>query len=530
MKKIINEIFCFLVRPFTKELYFLLLLLLLVSSADVIGYICYGRLIFAGILGLHGYFMCYIITLISTVLPTRWNKAYKIIFIILAYVNFFIDVAVHTASKTNFTEDMVAIIYGTNVSESKEFISTYVSYTLLILLFLGILATMILKLYSCRLNKIGNSNYIKVPFLLFTILSCTYLSKADTVHWEGIFLGKIVTFLSYELPPDLSQYLSKTDVQVDGDLPDNIVLIIGESFSKYHSSLYGYTKETNPKLGKMAKDSELVIYTDVESSSTTTINSIIATFSGADMNVEDHSEWYKNTTLLEIMSLAGYETIWISNQSPSGVYDNVISQYARLCDTSLFVGSKYRGGGARVEYDEEVLKHLIRVGAASKDVDKRFFIIHLMGSHPAFIERFPSSYSYFKEEDYNNMTEYQRKRIAEYDNSILYNDDVVAAIFDYLKAYEAIAFYFSDHGLDVFYGSEKHIGHARTNIPLSVKMAKQIPFIVYLSPSFKENKMNISNEVLMKSEEYFCTIDLMPYMLNLFNIKCDTNSGILEDK
>ena len=28
----------------------------------------------------------------------------------------------------------------------------------------------------------------------------------------------------------------------------NLILVIGESFSKYHSSLYGYEHKTNPKL------------------------------------------------------------------------------------------------------------------------------------------------------------------------------------------------------------------------------------------------------------------------------------------
>ena len=90
--------------------------------------------------------------------------------------------------------------------------------------------------------------------------------------------GNVYYLLTKEKCPDLRDYRQNPDVICSNDSPDNIVLVIGESFTKWHSSLYGYEKETNPLLGRMVADSTLFVYENVKSACTSTIPAINSSF------------------------------------------------------------------------------------------------------------------------------------------------------------------------------------------------------------------------------------------------------------
>lgn len=517
---VIKYIYNFFCRPFTENLSFLFLLTFLVSSADVVGYICYGRLIFAGILGVHGYIMCYFITLVICILPNKISKILKKVFVFLGYINLCVDITVQSSCKTNFTTDMVAIIYGTNIGESKEFIQSYVSWKLGVYIIAALVAIFLFKNIAHNIDRLGTMFIIKNSLLLLTISGTLYLLIEDTSHWGGIFINKIATFLKYETPPNLNEYLTKPDVIVTKETPDNIICIIGESFSKFHSSIYGYERNTNPKLSKMVVDSMLFVYTDVESPATTTIKSFMSIFSTFSPQIDNGIKWYENTTLQEVMSLAGYRTVWLSNQSPAGLVDNVISEYAELCDTTIFVGDKFKGN-SKVDFDEEVLVTLKSMN--NENIEKSFIVIHLMGSHPNFKERYPNDFTVWKSEDYLNLPRNQRELTSYYDNSILYNDTVVSSIIEYYENTESIVYYFSDHGMDIFYSSDEYCGHARANDEISINMSLKIPYVVYLSEQFQRKFIEESTIIKNSKDEFFSTDFFMENMLKLFGIEYITS-------
>ena len=60
--------------------------------------------------------------------------------------------------------------------------------------------------------------------------------------------------------------------QEQADLPSTHIVVIGESTSRLHMSLYGYERQTNPKLESMKK--ELKIFNNVFASRPNTIESL----------------------------------------------------------------------------------------------------------------------------------------------------------------------------------------------------------------------------------------------------------------
>lgn len=526
MNKRLKKIYEFFLSPFTVNGSFLLILVYLVCSVDVIGYISYGAYVYSGILGLHGFFMCYVIVLVGHLLQTKFQKLYQIFWFILGYINLVIDTSIHVTCRTNFSKDMVAIIYGTNACESREFIQNYFSSEFYVYIITLVLISYILFNIRSFLDYLCKIPLVKIILLCITFIGGIWLFIHKPSHWEGVFVGKIYSFISYQRPPKLSDYLSNPKVELDDDkAPDNVVIIIGESFTKYHSSLYGYEKETNPNLYNLITDSLLVVYDTVQSNATTTIKSFVSMLSMHD--AVNSKEWYEYPTLIEIMSLAGYNTIWISNQSPSGLVDNVIAEYANLCDTICWVGNKYNGH-FKTDYDGEIINYVNSIKDSNSLKSKNLFIIHLMGSHPAFRARYPEAYKIFTEEDYETYPETQRLLLAEYDNSILYNDYVVKELLDSFSKDETIAFYLSDHGLDMFYTSNKYCGHARSGDKESIKLSKQIPFFVYYSPVYKASHRTQVQDIKQRKSEPLTTDEFMLFLFNILNLKTDFNDVVTE--
>ncbi|MGN0229530.1 MAG: phosphoethanolamine transferase [Muribaculaceae bacterium] len=316
-------------------------------------------------------------------------------------------------------------------------------------------------------------------------------------HW--IFNAEEVTDLR----------LHKTNpkiIETDSVHPTQVILLIGESFSKNHSSLYGYDKPTNPYLTKLLSDSSLIVFNNVTSPSTFTIDAFKYILN--DYQKKDNArgnKWYDSTSIIEAMNKVGYYTMWISNQRAGGMYDNTAFGYSRLCDKSYF---NTKTGDDK--YDEYLLT--IDTDTATEAHNKCLIIYHFMGQHGAFNQRFPEPFKHFSTNDYLNHPNNQRQILADYDNATLFNDYVVGEIINSYKNREAIIIYFPDHALDVFDTDDK-FGHAR-NEKNSIEHCRQIPFMVYVSPSLDNKAPDIKKKILIEKDKKLCTDNLFDFVLH----------------
>jgi heptose-I-phosphate ethanolaminephosphotransferase len=80
-----------------------------------------------------------------------------------------------------------------------------------------------------------------------------------------------------------------------------IVIIIGESLSKYHMSLYGYKRDTNPLLKEL---DSLLIFRNVISSATQTRESIIRILTTA--NIENEKAFFNTGSIITLARDLGY--------------------------------------------------------------------------------------------------------------------------------------------------------------------------------------------------------------------------------
>ncbi|WP_161555205.1 phosphoethanolamine transferase [Dokdonia sinensis] len=248
------------------------------------------------------------------------------------------------------------------------------------------------------------------------------------------------------------------------------VVVIGESTTRDHMSLYNYYRDTNPLLGK--RQDELLIYNDVISPHTHTITSLGKMLTLGDYDIPEKKY---NSTVVQLFNNVGFGTYWISNQRPMGIYETSTSIISRQSDTSIFTDV------SEGSLDEKVLKPLKKV--LNKKDDKKFIVIHLMGTHVSYHRRYPEQYDLFKNEpktQFRNENAY--KSINEYDNAVLYNDYIVNEIIASIETEQLKSFviYLSDHGEEV-YQTLNMSGHLEEE---GSKPMYDVPFLLWRSEKY----------------------------------------------
>ncbi len=259
-----------------------------------------------------------------------------------------------------------------------------------------------------------------------------------------------------------------------------LVLVIGESTTSQHMSLYGYTRPTSPKLEE--KREQLAIFKKAYASRPYTIESLQQVLTFVDQ--ENPDLYLTTSSLMQIMKQAGYKTYWITNQQTLTKRNTMLTSFSEQTDEQVYLNQSRSQNSYK--FDEDVLaplKDVLNDGAR-----RRFIVIHLLGTHMRYKYRYPAEYDVFKDKknlpDWVN-SENQLSLINEYDNAIRYNDHVVSNIIDTLAAHEGkmIMTYFSDHGEDVF-DTLPHDFVGR-NEAAPTKPMYAIPFFIWQSEDWK---------------------------------------------
>lgn len=403
------------------------------------------------------------------------------------------------------------VVFNTNLAEAKEFIGNYFDAKL-ILLIVG--TTFCFIFFYQILRYINRKRFLKKIAIPLSILGivCMFLLPFNGL-WALTGIGAsasqirgVFEFQSYNLAE--SQKPFKV-TNVSSSHPQNIILIVGESFDKIHSNLYGYDKVTNPRLSSRLRDNSMVVFSNVSSPAPMTTFSIRQMFSLSDELVDP--EWHTKPMLPTFMDKCGYNTAWISNQASKAWGDNILEQLSLLSKERCFTMADYM---AHALPDSVVFEPFSRQLSRIKGDSNNFIVVHLMGSHISYNSRYPRSFSHFKESDYPDQPEERRETFATYDNSILYNDYVVDKLMAMSDSLDAIVIYLPDHGQDFFYTRDM-ASHGRMSVPESFEAGCRIPFMIYFTPKFRAAHPNVLDRVFQFKDKKFETKYLMNTIMEL---------------
>ena len=312
--------------------------------------------------------------------------------------------------------------------------------------------------------------------------------------------------------------------------PSDIILIIGESFNKYHSQLYGYEKKNTPRQMKLAKSGRLVKYSDVMAP--WNLTSFVFKHLMTTYTVGDDGDWCDYPLFCQLFRKAGYQVNFLTNQflphAKDAIYD--FSGGFFINDEIL---SKVQFDVRNEEthlWDEDLLKDYARLVAPPEGVVDTtsipsLTIFHLMGQHVNYRIRCPKQKMKFFPEDYDRPqnTQKEKKNIAFYDCAVWYNDSVVGAIVDRFKNDDAIIIYFPDHGDEVYGpGSLHHCGRNHTtNITKDIAQQEyEVPMWFYWTKKYGKRHPDIVTSIKNAKNKPFMTDAVSHLLLGLAGIKC----------
>lgn len=303
----------------------------------------------------------------------------------------------------------------------------------------------------------------------------------------------------------------------------NVVVVIGESLRRGYMHCYGYPLENTPKLDSLIADGSMVAYSDVISPAAGTVESLTKVLTYLSLGLP--GSWYDYPSLTNVLSRSGYATYWVSNQEITGEYVQPVNVIARMSNKVQYVKMRTSASDWKAienaGYDMEVIPYLHKVDSIADKSVVQF--VHLIGSHTDYAQRYPKGYARFSSQDVNASGD--KRVIADYVNSIYYNDDVVASIAEHYRDEKTILFYFSDHGESLFDvpGKPDLFGHG-----LAERSNVEIPFMVYVSPKLRAEFPELYERILRCKDRPIVNDLFTNSLLGLLGVKSKYSNEKLE--
>lgn len=429
------------------------------------------------------------------------------------------------------SEGFLEAILNTNFQETLEQLSTNKEIIIFILIIASLYYILTSKL---TLKSIDNkSKYFILSF--FLILNVILIFKMYTFQADsGSFSSKAnytlaITLMKYQkiYPIDLllninnifynsrnkqnfgknfNEFSFQAKQYKSSQKKEIYVLVIGESarYSSFH--INGYSRQTSPNLDNL---DNLISFSNVFSPATLTFMSLPQLITRAtpdNLNLQ-----FEEKSIIDAFKEAGFYTAWISTQNEN---DPAIKRLRGV--TNYFHSSKL-GLDNNSPYDTDIISNFKTV--LKENGNRKFIVIHSLGSHFRYSKRYPPSFEKFKPAlarvGFDNIhISNKTKFINSYDNSILFTDFFLDLLIKELKNTEAVCTltYVSDHGENLFDDERGLIQHGTEN---PGKEEYHIPLFIWFSNQYqKENSektlaiLNNKDKKAMSNTTFYTMLDL----------------------
>lgn len=499
LRNTIQKLGYFLLKPFREHFIFMIVFFILVTFLLPVYEVVYEHLyINAIILSIHCFVLSFVMTLvIGLIKPNFLRQTIQVFLLTTLGIIFAISFYCLFVLGYLFDSDVAQLILGTDVNEAKEFASVMIPKWAIFTIFGFFLILAILSYlsthYNLNLGKLSSKAALGITCLCIIVnINCWNI-------WQDGPINVMTQFLNYQVPDDLHSHYTHPNITFSDEQQGvhNIILIIGESFARSHSSLYGYDRMTNPYLDNLRDSSMLFVIDSIDSPASKTALSLKYMLSLYNKeNSIANKQWFDFTSIIELMQCCGYDCFWFGNQAKGSRHNSVSRLFAKACQHQKFL--QHEGGDKlNTNFDMVLVDSSFNYVSHLNPEQKHFIIYHMMGSHFDFCMRYPQDFNKFSEKEYADSPQDHRSILASYDNSILYNDYIVSLIMDLFKNKDAVVIYLPDHGQVMFRDPNKpdFFAHATEKDSLQYALGVEIPFMIYASPLYQERHPDIIERI-----------------------------------
>ena len=444
---------------------------------------------------------------------------------------------------------IITLIGETNYTEASEFLSTFLlrGKGLISLFILAITISMIIYIEKKK-NFLQIKNAIcfsilsaiillssAVGFYHFNVYYQIFKSKTvDDCQIGDLFPFDALTATIYSLNAirttnnEMNYAINVAEAEKGGTITEkdslHIILIIGESYIKSHSQVYGYSLPTTPNLKREEDNGNLFVF-----------NNVVSPFNGTSPvlknlfccnSIAEGEKWYKSPFFPTCFKRSGYTINYWDNQrvtKSQGTWDFSMNSF--LFDKRLCQISYSEAAPEGFPYDDQLISDFEKSGK-KKNGKYVFDIFHLWGQHVDASERYPhDKFSRFSAKDIRNnepyMTESKKQDIANYDNATYYNDYVINHIINLYRDKNTVVVYFSDHGEEIYdYRDSKGRVEAATGQEKNwLKYQFEVPFVIWCSDKYKALHPDIVRRIKASLNRPFMTDNTCHLLFDLAGLK-----------
>lgn len=445
----------------------------------------------------------------------------------LAWILYLVSAFLYIRFHAGINPRVISLVMQTDFAEAREFAGMYLDWkTVLWVLLMCAVPALLAR--AARLIPIQKMNRWVAVVMAVAVMAAGGVYFVQSLnpfryYKNGIPTPLALWFATAEYLGDRPDFdaLRGAIALVDGDAPGmsdsvRVVWVIGESFSKIHTPLYGYHLPTTPNLTAERDSGNLLVYDNVYTPSAYTGPVMQAVFT-----FPVDGERFAHPLVPMIFRHAGYRVSLYDNQTTAArAYLMVDHQNVNfLSGREVAQASLDYRNTETTTYDLEFMRQSL---AATRPGVRSFDIYHLKGQHAPPWARYPAEGEIFGLDLYagaDTLDEYEKYHIAAYDNATRYNDRVLGELIASLRGSEAILVYHSDHGEEVF--DTRH-GYGR--IPRETPSAAEtniynVPFVVYTTPEFRARNPEIYQWLRASASDTLRLERLGPFLLRAGGIR-----------
>ncbi|MCM1067122.1 MAG: phosphoethanolamine transferase [Muribaculaceae bacterium] len=459
---------------------------------------------------------------------------------VMAWILFAIDSIITYFSSSRINEAVLRIILQSDPGEAGEFLAHLpLRHSLITLLpwlaapFGGLIIGLGLRHIYSRFNhplrRIATG--IAIFGVSISAAAFTYFTYRGFTDTDTMTSGRITPlqfYVAYRSLGDNSAHVGMlkgaidcTEASAADSTATTVVVVIGESDNRAHSSLYGYELDTWPRLNSIYRNQSdssamLVPFTDAVTGDGWTMYAMrhLLTVSS------DSSAWSEQALWPALIRKAGLHLEYYDNQSTQATTasnDNCCLFFINDRDISDSCFD-FRNDSI-YQYDGELLDRYLPQAQATPPHSVLLF--HLDGQHVYPDGRYPADKALFTAADYgfrSDLSEQEKADVAHYDNATAYLDENLARIIEAFEGRDAVVIYTPDHGELIYDYDHKFGRELGAPSPGYAKAIHQIPFVVYMTKSFIDKHPAKAEAIIANSRKRILSYDIAHLILDLAGV------------
>ena len=465
--------------------------------------------------------------LVAALVEWSRSRVVKGLAYVLMFVLFVVEATLESCYELAISPSMLLLLVETNTQETHEFLRTLVVMPPFWLTMGAALLTVLLA-WQAERRRLRVAAWLQqrrprrmlsivVPLWLAVGLACSWCyvsllqcTTTDQVsdwnqrmrHPADAMTRVLIALFDTRLSDrEMDEAISHAHVTMpaqttaNGDTL-NVVLVIGESYIRQHSQLYGYPMATTPFQLAEQQRGRLFAFTDAVSPYNLTTHVIRNMLSCNSM--ADGERWSELPPLTAVFRAAGYHVEMYDNQKDF----HLATTFSYALNTFLYhpdmAALCYDETNDRAfDHDADLISYYRQQPHAQ--AARRLTVFHLMGQHAQAAMRYPQNDPRFSRFTADSLgwrrepwlTQRKRQEIAYYDNATLYNDYVVQQITALYQDRPTVVVSLSDHGEEV-YDYRDNIGRAGSN-NLRQLLSHQyaVPLTVWCSDQYQRQHPDV---------------------------------------